>query len=129
MKAIVVFHGDGQTGNEQVEGMATHPLSPFLKAGFRHCFVCLLSGECWVKFDGAGGVPSVAAIADATFDLAGFFRRAGLTVIGTEQCASPQRTLFVMNNCVGLVKAALCIRAPFVWSPWQLYKHLLRSCP
>jgi hypothetical protein len=129
MKAVVVFHGDGSDPREYFEGTATHPLSRFLRRGFKHCFVCLRTGDYWVRFDGRSGIPLVQCIADADFDLAAFYRDAGFTVVETAQRGAPQRTLFVMNNCVGLVKAALCIRAPFAWSPWQLHNHLTHTQP
>ena len=123
MKAIVVFHGTG----EKAEGVATHPLNRFLRDGFKHCFVCILDGEYWMKMDGLAGIPAFEFLTGADFDLAKFYREQGLTVVETEQRQRPLTTPFIVNNCVGLVKAVLCLPAPFVWSPWRLYRHLSRK--
>jgi len=124
MKAIVVFHGGGEKG---VDGVPTHPLNRLLRDGFKHCFVCVLDGENWMKVDGLAGIPSVGFVTTSDFDLAGFYREQGLTVVETEQRQKALTTPFIVNNCVGLVKAVLCLSAPFVWSPWRLYRNLTRK--
>lgn len=118
LKAIVVFHTDGEA----------HWLGWLLKRGFGHCFVCLLlNGKYWVRFDGAYGVPVFDVIAGPDFDLAGYYRsQPGHTVLETVQGNLPIRGPAVVANCVGLVKTALCLRAPFVITPWGLYKTLRR---
>ena len=116
MKAIVVFHG--------FEGGARHPLGWMLKRGFRHCFVCVLADEMWLRIDGAIGVPVFEFLTAGDFDLAAYYRDAGLVVVETEQRDRPVLAPFMMPNCVGMVKAALCIRAPWAFTPWRLYRAL-----
>lgn len=116
VQALVVFHDAG----------ADHPLSRFLKAGFRHCFVALKLGAYWVTVDGRRGAPVLEVLAPSTFDLATHYRSHGLTVVETEQRKRPIRSPLVFANCVGLVKATLCIRS-LALTPFQLYRHLIKE--
>lgn len=118
MKALIVFHDDTET---------RHPLSRFMRKGFWHCFACVESDGVWLQLDGRAGVPVVRylTVADG-FDLAQFYRDKGCTVVETEQGKAPSLWPFALRNCVGLVKAFLCIRSAAV-TPWQLYRHLTRT--
>ena len=49
-----------------------------------------------------------------------------VTQIETEQ-GRPLKTPLIVANCVGLVKAVLCIHAPLAQTPYQLYKFLRKS--
>jgi hypothetical protein len=118
LKALVCFHDP-----------AGARLPWLLKRGFRHCFACVLDGEHWLLVDGANGVPLVKLLQQADFDLAQFYREEGYTVVETAQGAQPIRCPFSLANCVGLVKAVLAIRAPFTFTPWQLYRHITRNVP
>lgn len=111
-RALVVFHDP--------EGARWQWL---LKPGFRHVFCVIEAKGNWIMVDARDGVPVIEYLT-RDFDLAGFYREHGLTVIETEQRTEPQRTPFVVNNCVGLVKAVLAIRAPLAWTPYQLFRHL-----
>lgn len=115
-RALVVFHDHG-----------AHILDRFLKPGFRHCFVDIEDGHCWISIDGRVGVPVIAAVAPAEYDLAAFYREQGFTVVEMERGAAATRLPFINANCVGIVKVILGIRAPLVLSPWQLYKYLRRK--
>lgn len=97
-----------------------------LKPGFRHCFVCLRDGDYWLLVDAALGVPLIKVLQQADFGLAAFYRELGFTVVETTQNEQPIRCPVSLASCVGVVKAVLAIRAPFVWSPYQLYKHLVK---
>ena len=98
-----------------------------LKPGFRHVFVCVDDGENWILIDGRDGRPIFQNIQTSRFDLKGHFEQQGYTVVEAEQGSKPLRTPFVLVNCVGLVKAVLCIRAPFAVTPYQLYRHLTKE--
>lgn len=116
MRALVVFH-DG----------VRHPLGMLMKTGFSHCFVCIEENGLWIQVDGRDGVPLVHYLAQSDgFDLASFYRDKGFTVVETEQGSSAVLSPLVLRNCVGLVKAVLCIRS-FAVTPWQLYRHLRRK--
>jgi hypothetical protein len=115
MRALVVFH-------DNIDG--AHPLSRFMKPGFWHCFACVENDGIWLRIDGEKGVPKVAYVTQSDgFDLAEFYREQGCTVIETKQRQEPVPSPFILRNCVGMVKAMLCIRSCAV-TPWQLYRHL-----
>lgn len=112
MKAMVIFC-------DVDEGLR----SKFLKRGFKHVF-CLLQGPTsWTIIDGRRGIPAIQAYCPADFDVALHFRAEGMTVrtidVGNEPSAWP----LSLNNCVGMVKVACCIRS-FAVTPYQLFKHL-----
>lgn len=113
MRALVVFHGHG-----------CHPLARFLKPGFKHCFVVAEAGDYHVRLDGMDGKPVLDVVCGSDYDLATFYRREGYTVVKTSQRRTPPLWPFVPSNCVGLVKAFLCISAPFAVTPYALYRHL-----
>jgi hypothetical protein len=118
MRALAVFHGDG-----------TGPLVRILAPGFRHCFVCILDRNgTWIRFDGRAGIPEIRADAPAGFDLAGFYREQGFTVVEVVD-REPQhpRTPLMLATCVGAAKRLLGLRAPFVLTPLQLHRHLDRQ--
>tara|TARA_R110002096_G_scaffold336193_1_gene529667 strand:+ start:239 stop:589 length:351 start_codon:yes stop_codon:yes gene_type:complete len=114
LKALVVFSGE-----------SAHPLARLLKPGFHHCFAVVLSDENWIKADWKTGVPEVRYVT-RDFDLAAFYREQGFTVIETEQGDRPTWSPITLNNCVGFVKSALCIRS-WAATPWGLYRHLKRK--
>jgi len=116
MQALVVFHGNG-----------AHPLAWVLKPGFQHVLCAISDGRYWIVVDGKMGVPEVKVAAAASYDLATFYREQGFTVIEVEQGKVPPAGPLAIANCVGMVKAALAIRAPFVITPYGLYRRLVRS--
>lgn len=111
MRAVVVFCN------------TEHSLSWMLKEGFRHCFVCLASNGLWIQVDAKHGIPYVHYLTTDDFDLAGFYRDQGLTVIETEQRQHAVTWPLVIRNCVGLVTSVLCIERWLV-TPYGLYKYL-----
>lgn len=115
--ALVVFHDHG-----------THPLSPLLRRGFRHVFVCFRAhnGQ-WLVVDGADGVPHLDLVANSDFDLAAFYRAEGFTVVETTRRAAGPRLPFVLSNCVGLAKVVLGRHMPLTFTPRGLYRRLLRE--
>ncbi len=115
MKALVVFHDHG-----------CHPLARFLKAGFKHCFVVVAAGPYWVRLDGHGDQPVIDVVCASDFDLAMFYRQEGYTVVKTRQEIQPSLWPFVTANCVGLVSAVLCRRNLLVFTPYRLYRSIVR---
>ena len=99
-----------------------------LRPGFRHVFAAINDGTYWTLFDARDARPVVQTIEGAGYDLRGYFEAKGYVVVETEQ-GPPLRTPLVIANCVGLVKAVLCIHAPLAQTPYQLYRHLLRKSP
>lgn len=115
MKALAVFHNHGA-------GL----FQPVLKPGFRHVFVAIASGDYWITIDGKNGVPVAEVVAPSDYDLAAFYEDEGYTVVAVEQRTQPPRGPLAAANCVGMVKAALAVRS-WALTPYQLYKHLMRS--
>jgi hypothetical protein len=116
MRALVVFHDHGN-----------HVLARFLKPGFKHVFCALDDRTHWIRIDFMDTVPEVEVVAMSDYDLASFYRSVGFTVVETTQDDRGNRAPFTVANCVGLVKALLCLSAPFVWTPYRLYRYLRRS--
>ena len=116
-RARAVFHDRGAPSWGRV-----------LAPGFRHCFAAVAAGPCWITADARGGALHVSAVAGATYDLAGFYRRHGFTVVVLmDMVASGRRPPLLAATCVGATKWLLGIHAPFVFTPRQLHRHLVRS--
>jgi len=114
--ALAVFHDHGG-------GV----LRPFLRPGFRHCFVALAAGDYWIAIDGRRGLPSIQVVAAASFDLAAFYRGLGYTVAPMREAPRPARTPLAIATCVGAAKRVLGIRAPLALTPYRLWKCLERN--
>jgi hypothetical protein len=115
-----VFHGFGHGVLARLFG----------RAGFRHCFVCLAHQGTWLRLDFQDGRPALELVCADSFDLASFYRAAGLTVVVTDRGRGrtvPRSALqwpFMTASCVGAVKKVLGIGAPFVQTPFQLHRFL-----
>ncbi|HYD65520.1 hypothetical protein [Azospirillum sp.] len=97
-----------------------------LRPGFRHCFVALDDGRHWVVVDPLAPFTDVAVLGvPAGWDVPGWFRSLGMTVV-----AAPVRRGLTRPapwgpfTCVEAVKRVLGLHAPFVLTPWQLYRRL-----
>ncbi len=114
-KAYVIF----------CDGQEQHPLSWMLKKGFRHVFCIIKTDGYWVLVDGRDGRPAVEVHGLESFDLAQCYRDMGLLVVPAEQ-GKGRDVPFVLNNCVGMVKAVLGLKSKAI-TPYQLYKYLVRA--
>jgi hypothetical protein len=99
----------------------------FLRRGFRHCFVVLRAGTLWLACEPLKDRIELAALAlPPGFDLAAFYVGQGHRVL--QGCPPPPRSRQAFApgplTCVTVVKRLLGIRAPWVWTPRQLYAHL-----
>lgn len=107
-------------------GAATLWWLRLLRPGFRHCFVAIRQGPFWVVADPLSH--RTALWIEAVDDLAGFYRRHGLTVVATRLRRPPRRALpWRPFTCVEAVKRILGIRCGWVFTPWQLYNLLLNE--
>ncbi len=101
-----------------------------LRRGFRHCFAALEDAAGWTVLDPLSGRLVVARLdLPSGFDLPGFYRRAGLTVLGPFQPGEPRRSLlppFAPFSCVSLCRAVLGAGAPFAVTPFGLFRALAR---
>jgi hypothetical protein len=116
MKALVVF--------SDRSGIC---LARFLRPGYRHCFVALVSGGYWIVFDGRAGQPDLEVAAGADFDLAAFYRRCGLNVIETSVTRRRPLQPIMLGTCVGAAKRLLGISALLAFTPYGLYQHLRKA--
>ncbi len=111
---LVVFHDHGH-------GF----LRKCLRWGFRHVFVAVLNNGYWIVLDGQAGVPVLEVVAGADFDLAGYYRREhGFTVLGVTAPRDRPAWPLMFGTCVGAVKRVLGLRAPWVLTPYGLYRCL-----
>ena len=93
-----------------------------------HCFIAIADNGFWLTIDGRKGTPAANVVAVADFDLAGFYRGHGYAVI--EAALPPSGTVnfapFMPATCVAMCKRLLAVRAWWVQTPSQLYRHLRR---
>jgi hypothetical protein len=109
---------------------ADHAQCPWLRPlrrGFRHCFAVLRQEPLWLACEPLKDRIELAALdLPSDFDLAGFYVARGYRVLLGQRPMPGQRRRFALVplTCVSVVKRLLGIRAPWVWTPWQLYTHL-----
>ena len=109
-------------------GQASLPWLTLLRPGFRHCCVLLRCGGGWVHFDPLAHFTFTALIPDLPVrDLAQLMRRFGYRTVLTRPAPLPSRTApWRPHTCVEAVKRTLCLDAPWVLTPWQLFRLLQR---
>jgi hypothetical protein len=97
-----------------------------LRPGFRHCFVALGATGGWVCVNPLAHRTVVSVLpVEAGFDLAGWYRGRGLTVVETRIACPPRRQApWRPYSCVEAVKRILGLRAPWVLTPWQLFRKI-----
>lgn len=121
------------------------PLLRLLKPGFRHVFVVLPLPRQAGREEGAGGWISVDPLIDRmelalhppwpVHQLAGWFQAQGLTVLNlflpvpAARQHPPLAPPIAPFTCVEAVKRLLGLRAPWVLTPYQLYRHLGGRAP
>jgi len=118
-RAFVAFAGAGK-----------RPWSWLLRPGFRHCFVMLDDGRGWTTVEPLSSrIDVVRQPLAPSEDLPARYLRKGHLVLPAP-LARPERADWPQPlTCVAVVKRVLGLRAPFVLTPWQLYRHLLRHQP
>ncbi|MBX9593525.1 MAG: diiron oxygenase [Roseomonas sp.] len=109
-------------------GVADQPWLRLLRPGFRHCFAALSDEAGWTVLEPLSGRLMVARLPVAAgFDLPGFYRRAGLRVLGPflpgEPAASRGPALMPFT-CVSLCRALLGPGTPFAVTPFGLFRAL-----
>ncbi|WP_187830396.1 hypothetical protein [Siccirubricoccus phaeus] len=112
-------------------GAAELPWLRLLRPGFRHCFAALEEAGGWLVADPLSGRLVLTRLdLPAGFDLPGFYRRAGLTVLGPFQPGGPRWSVLPSLwplNCVSFCRAVLGCGAPFAVTPHGLYRGLKRG--
>jgi hypothetical protein len=99
-----------------------------LRRGFRHCFAALGDDAGWTVLEPLSGRLLVARLpVPGTFDLPGFYRRAGLAVLGPfvpAEAAGRRLPNLSPFTCVTLCRALLGPGAPFALTPYGLFRRL-----
>jgi hypothetical protein len=98
-----------------------------LRRGYRHCFVVLRAGPLWVACEPLKDRIELDVLDPPDpFDLGAFYSMQGHRVLlGRRPWLGPTRRFAPAPlTCVTVVKRLLGMRAPWVWSPWQLYRQL-----
>lgn len=121
LRALLVFHNPEDARYKRI-----------LKYGFWHVFAALEvepthegNERMWITVDGVDMQFATQVVAPASYDLAGWYREQGLTVLETYRGAEPDLRWFVLANCVGLVKRLANLHAPFwVITPYQLFRYI-----
>ncbi len=115
---VYIVFGDG----------ADQPWLRLLRPGFRHCFAALADETGWTVLDPLTGRLVVSRLGlPLGFDLPGFYRRAGLLVLGPFLPGEPRaRRLppLAPYSCVALCRAVLGGDAPFAVTPLGLFRSL-----
>jgi hypothetical protein len=119
--------GEGRRALVVFSGRADLAWLRLLKRGFRHCFVVLDFGDRWVMLNPLSHYTDVEVFAGlAAEDLAAGFRRQGLTVVAARTMRpKPRPAPWRPHTCVEAVIRILGMRAPWVLTPWQLYRYLV----
>jgi hypothetical protein len=102
------------------------PCLRWLRRGFRHCFVIVRAEQGWIVCDPMSHRTNLNIVGDFTADeLDHFYRSLGLKVIRTQVRRTPPRIAPMRPyTCVEAVKRVLGLHAPWILTPWQLYKKL-----
>jgi hypothetical protein len=98
-----------------------------LRRGFRHCFVALRESSAWVTCDPLKDRIELRALPiPADFDLGRFYAERGHIVLhGLTRPGLPRGPAVVVPlTCVTVAKRLLGVRAPWVLTPRQLWRHL-----
>ena len=109
-------------------GQADQPWLRPLRPGFRHCFAALQDTTGWTVLDPLSGRLVVARLTlPPGFDLPGFYRRAGFTVLGPFLPGEARQRLLpslAPFSCVALCRSVLGAEAPFALTPHGLFRRL-----
>ncbi len=117
---------EGRLALVAFSGEAGLPWLRLLRRGFRHCFVALECGDRWVVIDPLSHYTHVEVCGGIGAEqLAAGLHGDGLTVVATRTRRPPLRPApWRPHSCVEAVIRLLGLRAPGVFTPWQLYRHL-----
>lgn len=102
-----------------------------LRSGFRHCFVAVQHGQAWLVCDSLKSHMELTLLdLPKPFDLGSYYANQGHSVLVGQvgSIARPSLALAPLT-CVTVAKRLLSIRAASVWTPWQLFSHLLNAEP
>jgi hypothetical protein len=109
-------------------GQTDLPWLRVLKKGFRHCYVLLNDGTGWISVDPLSSMMDVRVQpVPTTFDLPLWLQDRGLKVLPAVIKPQTKQAPWMPFTCVEAVKRVLGIHKRFLFTPWQLYRHLQSS--
>jgi len=97
------------------------------RPGFRHCYLIFNDGTCWTSVDPLSHYTEVAVHhhVRGDFDLPGWLSsRWNIVVPAQIDRGKTKSAPIAPFSCVEAVKRMLGIHRLFVFTPWQLYRHL-----
>lgn len=98
----------------------------WLRPGFRHCFAILNDGAHWVAAEPLAHCLECSVLpSPPDFNLPAWLAAQGHRVVETPLNRKlPTHAPLAFLNCVEVVKRIIGLRAPWVMTPYQLYRHL-----
>lgn len=106
-------------------GQTDLPWLKILRPGFRHCFVLLHDGKHWITLDPLSNYTDISVHhVPQEFNLPQWLRDRGHRVIETTLNRVQKPAPFMIFTCVEAVKRVLGLHKRFIFTPWQLYRHL-----
>ena len=116
-QALVVF-----------SGRADFLWQRLLRPGFRHCAVVIGDGDRWIVLEPLADRLQVRSFAMSAEKLLEVLEGRGLMVVPATltRCPGSPR-FFGIWSCVALVKRTLGIRGTWIFTPWQLFRHLQKK--
>jgi hypothetical protein len=100
-----------------------------LKPGFRHCFLFVRDDPYWIQCNPMAHETALLLHTEAEMDwlverLSG---AEGCTIVKTATRAAPRRAApWRPFTCVEAVKRGLGLQEKGIWTPWQLYRFLIK---
>ncbi len=110
-------------------GHAEYKALRFLRPGFRHCFAVIESQGKWVLYNPLSiGTQLDVWPGDCEETLRLWLETHGYKVIMVQVRSLELEPLpWSIFSCVEAVKRVLGVRAPWIMTPWQLYKSLVKK--
>ncbi|SNB67006.1 hypothetical protein SAMN07250955_105235 [Arboricoccus pini] len=99
-----------------------------LRPGFRHCFCLIENEDDWILIDPLKSSVRLEILRHIQLQsLIDHYRATGRTLLlgARAPTATTAESSIRPMSCVELVKRLLAVRAPAVWTPYQLYACLL----
>jgi hypothetical protein len=110
-------------------GQTDLPWLKILKPGFRHCYVLMNDGERWLSIDPLSHYMDVTVhhTLPPSFDLPLWLEERGHKVVKAPTARIKKEAPWMFFTCVEAVKRVLGLHERFIFTPWQLYKHLTKT--
>ena len=100
-----------------------------LKPGFRHCFLFLKVDIYWIQCNPMAHQTALTLHDEREIDwMMDRLLGADCTIVRTVTRQAPLRLApWRPYTCVEAVKRGLCIQEKGIWTPWQLYRFLIKN--